>query len=158
MKGSTIKLKPMCPTRWTVRKDSIIKFIYNYSLILESLEEFKDICTTDQLSKAIGLYSYLQNGKCYLDLVICSKIYSNLDSLVHVFMKEMAGTCVIVNNVKINILEQRNNLELLIDQTLKTISELDLREINMSRKRKRVTRFNNFNYNLTVTYHNFIFK
>ena len=23
MKGSTIKLNPMCPTRWTVRKDSI---------------------------------------------------------------------------------------------------------------------------------------
>ena len=31
----------------------------------------------------------------------------------------MAGTCVIVNNVKINILEQRNNLELLIDHTEK---------------------------------------
>ena len=34
-------ISPLCPTRWTIRKDLIQKFLDKYELILETLGEFR---------------------------------------------------------------------------------------------------------------------
>ena len=37
---SNKKIRPLCPTRWTIRKYAIFKVLNNYNDIIKSLEEF----------------------------------------------------------------------------------------------------------------------
>ncbi len=54
--GSYITLKPLCPTRWTVRTPAIDAILGQYEAVLAALEEMASSNTSDTASRANGLH------------------------------------------------------------------------------------------------------
>ena len=52
--NSNEKIRPLCPTRCTIRKDSTFKVLNNYNDIIKSLEEFSESGNAEQRLKCIG--------------------------------------------------------------------------------------------------------
>ena len=54
-------LKPLCPTRWTVRTAAINSVLQNYSILLEELEVISSdsTSTSEASTKATGLIAVL---------------------------------------------------------------------------------------------------
>ena len=48
-------IKPLCPTRWTVRTSAVDSVLRNYLVLMEALEKIsEDACTSDAKAKAVG--------------------------------------------------------------------------------------------------------
>ncbi len=67
--GSYITLKPLCPTRWTVRTPAIDAILGQYEAVLAALEEMASSNTSDTASRANGLHERFQKGTT----VLCQK-------------------------------------------------------------------------------------
>ena len=54
-------LKPLCPTRWTVRTGAINSVILNYSILCEALEEINTTTHDEYGRKASGYLAIMRN-------------------------------------------------------------------------------------------------
>lgn len=61
-------LRPLCPTRWTVRTGAIAAIVNNYSLILQTLEEIAEESSGSIASKASGLICLMEKFSTYFGL------------------------------------------------------------------------------------------
>ena len=76
-------IRPLCPTRWSVRCSAIKAALSNYSSIIATLEEFValDTVTTEQKAKANGLHHQLVQGSTYMSLCMAENVFSLMDRL-----------------------------------------------------------------------------
>jgi hypothetical protein len=75
-----LKLRPLCPTRWTVRAKAIQHVLDQYEPILEALEEMART-HGDAATRAAGLLTRFQNGNTYIALVLASDVIGQLEIL-----------------------------------------------------------------------------
>jgi len=61
-------LRPLCPTRWTTREQSINSLLVNYSAVEATLSEIADTDKSDAGTKANGLVSCMNSYMFYFAL------------------------------------------------------------------------------------------
>ncbi|KAJ3585410.1 hypothetical protein NHX12_014129 [Muraenolepis orangiensis] len=59
-------LKPLCPTRWTVRTPAIRSVLMQYESVLMALEEMASCSSPETSAKANGLHGTLLKGNTVL--------------------------------------------------------------------------------------------
>ncbi len=67
--GPCHTIRPLCPTRWTVRTSAICTVLNQYECIIKALSEMA-VSESDAASKAQGLYE-ISEGKCYPWYCVC---------------------------------------------------------------------------------------
>ena len=79
---SSPSIKPLCPTRWTVRTAAVDSVLKNYLVLLEALEKIsEDACTSDAKAKAAGLATCLEQFRTYFGLKMCQLVFSATEQL-----------------------------------------------------------------------------
>jgi hypothetical protein len=76
----TLKIKPLCPTRWLVRVSAIERVIQQFSLITDSLQEVGNN-TSNAATRARGLMRQLQSGSTILGLLMALEVLRILEQL-----------------------------------------------------------------------------
>ena len=61
-------IKPLCPTRWTVRTDAIDAVIKQYPVIMETMEEVHQTTHDDYGLKAAGILAALEKFEMFFGL------------------------------------------------------------------------------------------
>ena len=75
-------IKPLCPTRWTVRTSAVDSVLKNYSVLQEALEKIgEDASTSDARAKAVGLGTCLEQFRTYFGLKLCHLVFSATEQL-----------------------------------------------------------------------------
>ena len=61
-------LRPLCPTRWTTRHQSIVALLENYAYVQETLREVAEVDKSESGTKANGLADTMQSFLFYFSL------------------------------------------------------------------------------------------
>ena len=73
-------MKPLCPTRWTVRAKAIAATLANYDCVLCTLEQIS-LKEKDNIgARASGLFKSLMDGNIFVAMQICLKVFDYLES------------------------------------------------------------------------------
>ena len=75
------KLKPLCPTRWTVRTEAINSVIKNFSVISSELEQLSQEGTGEIRSKACGLLALMEKFSVYFGLKLSHVVFAISEQL-----------------------------------------------------------------------------
>lgn len=73
-------MKPLCPTRWTVRGQAVDTVLSQYEAVLSTLEEMASV-GSDTGTRANGLLERFQKGKTVLGLMVASDVLAELKCL-----------------------------------------------------------------------------
>ncbi|CAL8133065.1 unnamed protein product [Orchesella dallaii] len=88
-KSNSIKPRPLCPSRWTVRVRAIDGILSGYDTVLEFFENLSG--SDDKVAtKAAGIYSQLEKGEFYMGLIMAKKLFSLGESLAKVLQAPAA--------------------------------------------------------------------
>jgi hypothetical protein len=68
-------LRPLCPTRWTVRTKSISSVLDNYSALADTLKEISDSNKDDSGAKASGFLTKMNSFETYFGLEIALQVF-----------------------------------------------------------------------------------
>lgn len=79
--GSTPTLKPLCPTRWTVRTRSIDSVLQNYSIVVDALEVISSSGSDEGSRKAGGLIALMDKFSTYFGMRLASLIFGKTEIL-----------------------------------------------------------------------------
>ena len=74
-------VKPLCPTRWTVRTPAISAVIKNYSVLLQEMETIQDEFSGEASTKAAGLFSLMKKFRTYFGLKLAYLIFVSVEQL-----------------------------------------------------------------------------
>lgn len=74
-------LRPLCPTRWTTRHESINSILDNYTAVRDTLAEISECESSDAGTKANGLYTRMTTFLFYFSLVTGLMIFSRTEAL-----------------------------------------------------------------------------
>ncbi len=78
----TAGIKILCPTRWTVRGESLSRIISNYSFLQTTFEECKDLTTdTEMKSRIIGTISQMRSFDFFFGTMLAELILKHSDNL-----------------------------------------------------------------------------
>ena len=77
----TQNLKPLCPTRWTVRTGAISAILDNYEPLLSTLDEVHATGRDEYSMKAGGFVRQLQLFSTFFGLKLCILIFSPIEQL-----------------------------------------------------------------------------
>ena len=69
-------LKPLCPTRWTVRTGAIESVIENYQALIQAFEEINGSSHDDYGRRAGGVLAQLQKFQTYFGLELCYLVFA----------------------------------------------------------------------------------
>lgn len=75
------QLRPLCPTRWTTRHESIQSLLDNYACVMETLIEITDIDKSDAGTKAHGFATVMQTFGFYFSLKTASSVFGRAETL-----------------------------------------------------------------------------
>lgn len=74
-------LRPLCPTRWTMRVSSVETLLDNYESLLELLSQVADECRTEVGTKADGFLTQLQSFDTYFGFKLLVHIFSRCETV-----------------------------------------------------------------------------
>ena len=74
-------LKPLCPTRWTVRTATFQSIVSNYTILCEALEEINAECHDEYGRKAGGFLAQLEKFSTYFEIKLSYLIFSGIELL-----------------------------------------------------------------------------
>ncbi|XP_053323828.1 zinc finger MYM-type protein 1-like [Spea bombifrons] len=137
-----IHIKPLCPTRWTVRVKSVKKVLDNYELILQTLEEFANSRGSgDVHSRARGLLQQFRQGKILLGLQISLTIMEILECLNKALQgneQTISGLLASVQHTHDAIQKLRcdTSFERLLTANMHLVEKYQLKEVNVPRQPK----------------------
>ena len=81
LSSETQNLKPLCPTRWTMRTCAIKAILNNYETLLQTLEEINTTGHDEYTLKAGGFLRQLQLFSTYFGLKLCVAIFAPTEQL-----------------------------------------------------------------------------
>ena len=125
---SCTAIKPLCPTRWTVRGKAITAVLSQYGSVLASLQEMA--CgTSNTASTANGLLGQFRKGKTVLGLILASAVICELECLNISFQKRtetIAGMRAAVQVVRTSLKAERDeaSLKTLFEQATAVVQSL----------------------------------
>ena len=143
--SKTTSLKPLCPTRWTVRAKAIRSVLDQYEAIIEALEEMSSN-NSNAATRAAGLLDKFRKGATFLTLQIALQVIEPLEIL----NTSLQGRQSTVGGMRKAVTSVQGFLELKRDATVfETLmvesgdmqAKLDLDEISAPRQRRPPKRF-----------------
>ena len=133
----------LCPTRWTVRADTLLSVINNYKVLLdlwiESLDSVKD---TEMRARIIGVASQMEKFEYFYSISLGEMILCHSDNLSRTLQKSdisaAEGQVVVDMTVK-TLLSLRNDsaFALFWEKTTKIAGELEVNLIYHARERSQ---------------------
>lgn len=108
--GSVVSIRPLCPTRWTVRSPAIRAVLSQYTMVLNALDEMA-AGHSESASRAEGLRVRLQQGVVVLGLLLALDVISELEVLNASLQKNtqtMEGMLSAVSLVQDSLKSKRN--------------------------------------------------
>ena len=130
---SCTAIKPLCPTRWTVRGKAITAVLSQYGSVLASLQEMA--CgASNTASTANGLLGQFRKGKTVLGLILASPVICELECLNISFQKRtetIAGMRAAVQVVRTSIKAKRNeaSFKSLFEEATAVVQSLGVKPI-----------------------------
>ena len=87
---ATPGVKPLCPTRWTVRAESLRSIICNYTVILSVLQEIVEEYrgNFEACCQARGILVAMEKFHSLFGIIVSEKIFSITDTLSRAFQKK----------------------------------------------------------------------
>jgi len=79
--SDTSALRPLCPTRWTMRVSSVESVLKNYSELISFLQDVSDTDRSDAGSKASGFIRQLLTFSTFCSLKLIYEVFSRSESL-----------------------------------------------------------------------------
>ena len=148
----TMGIRPLCPTRWTVRAESLRSIILNYSVIHSVLEKiFKEYSgNSEATSQARGIMITMERFSFIFGVVVEEKLFSITDMLSKAVQKKTICTmeakrlaAVTLSSLK----ELRNNeqFDMIWEELLAKAVEFDCNEPSLPRRRKAPKRIDEAN-------------
>ena len=139
------KLRPFCPTQWTVRYKAIKEVLQLYKHLLDSLEKVlaDNTFTCEQRAKACGIIKNLKEGSNYLILSITSSIFRHLEHLIYCVENKnntLEGILAAVDIVKGYLIQEKDMFASLYQTSEKAVKDFDLEPIVAPRSRCRPKR------------------
>ena len=119
----TFALKPLCPTRWTVRSNALRSVVNQYESIIEALEEMSRN-PGNASTRAAGLLVKFQKGVTLLALLIALVVIEPLENLnrsLQGLQSTVGGNKMAIASVNRSLTTKRENgaFELLFTQATK---------------------------------------
>lgn len=74
-------LKPLCPTRWTVRTEAIHAVIMNYSVLCNELEKIGEEACGEASRKSLGILAIMEKFTTFFGLKLSFLIFSAMEQL-----------------------------------------------------------------------------
>ena len=74
-------LKPLCPTHWTVRTESLHAVIKNYSIIMKELDVISEEAKGDSARKSLGIVALMDKFSTYFGLKVSFMVFSAMEQL-----------------------------------------------------------------------------
>ena len=74
-------LKPLCPTRWTVRTQAFDAILKNYTVICKALDEISTQSNTEASWKASGLLASMEKFATFFGLKLAFLVFSATEQL-----------------------------------------------------------------------------
>ena len=78
---ATPSIKPLCPTRWTVRTAAINSVIANYAVLCEALEEINSTTHDEYGRKAGGFLAQMEKFSTLFGLKLAHLIFAGSEQL-----------------------------------------------------------------------------
>ena len=72
-------LRPLCPTRWTVKTEALNAVLKNYAVIIQALEQISDETYDDYSRRANGLLSQLERFDTFIGLKLSHLVFSGTE-------------------------------------------------------------------------------
>ena len=140
------KIRPLCPTRWTVRAKAIRHVLDQYESILAALDEMSQL-QGDAATRAAGLLTKFQQSNTFVLLCLAADIIVQLEILnssLQSKSKTMSGMKAAIGEVVKSLMVKRGDAEhlnKLFEHSFEKCSDFDLYEIKVPRKRQPSKRF-----------------
>lgn len=139
------QIRPLCPTRWLVRVKAIQAVVTQYELVLQCLEEL-DAPGCTLASRARGLHKQLCQASIHLFLHMALRVFEPLERLnrsLQATYQTVAGMMEAVTSVIVELTAIRTDeeFELLMAETCKVQTELNLDALEVPRTRKPPARY-----------------
>ena len=74
-------LKPLCPTRWTVRTESLNAVIKNYPIIMKELDVISEEAKGESSRKSLGVVALMEKFSTYFGLKVSFMAFSAIEQL-----------------------------------------------------------------------------
>ena len=140
-------LKPLCPTRWTVRTGAIDAVLKNYLVIQQTLEEISEESSGDISSKSSGLISLMDKFDMYFGLKLSHIVFAATEQLATTLQAKDVNAQICtgaVNATKSFLQRQRDDSAFTSFFDSVTEESTDITDIpKLPRKRKVPRRFDN---------------
>ncbi|CAK6970468.1 PREDICTED: zinc finger MYM-type protein 1-like [Scomber scombrus] len=139
--GSFTTLKPLCPTRWTVRVVAVHSVLKQYEAVLLSLEEMASTGGSETATKVNGLLDRFQKGNTVLGLHLAMEVLEVMECLNKSLQKRsitFAGMQAAVHCVKTALQEKRTEgtFQQIFDSATELVTSLNISPIEMPRIRR----------------------
>ena len=140
-------LRNLCPTRWTVRGNSLESIRNNYPTLLATWEEAVDaVNQSDVKARINGVASKMKEFKFLFCLMLAERLLKHSDNLSRTMQatampvveaKHLAELCVEV----LQQMREENQFDLFWESCLRTKEELSVNDPVLQRQRKRTRRY-----------------
>ena len=139
-------IRVLCPTRWTVRAETMDSIIQNYSVLQEVWEKATEIVhDSDTIARIRGVESMMQTFDFFFGLTLGHDLLRNTDNLSKALQKKNFSAAegqIVAFQTKKTLLQIRSEecFNLFWEKVNKMAVDLDIGDPQLPRKRKRPRR------------------
>jgi hypothetical protein len=132
-------LRPLCPTRWTVRACAINSVVCNYDHLMQTLERIQADRTTptDAASTARGLLKQMEMSETYFRCVVAYRLFAITDAFATAVQRPTINMAEVLRR-KREVLGElhvfRGHFDIIFDNTLDKSKQLELDDMKLPRK------------------------
>ncbi len=146
MSPGNIGIRTLCPTRWTVRADSMQSIIKNYSVLQELWDQAISVTRdTETISRIRGIEAHMKTFEFFFGLVLGELLLRHTDNLSRTLQKNFSASegQIVAEKTKATLLGIRSddNFELFWKKVIGMSQQLDVEEPRLSRRRKIPRRY-----------------
>lgn len=144
--GPSASLRPLCPTRWTVKGPAIRAVLSQYESVLSSLEEMGANNSTSSGAKANGLRERFEKGKTVLGLLLAVEIFEVLEVLNKSLQKRtetVSGMMDAVGHVRstVRVYRSETRFQDIFNKAVEMIDSLEIEPIQVPHQRQPPKRY-----------------
>jgi hypothetical protein len=138
--GSQVSIKPLCPTRWTVRSKAISSVLDNYDALQDTLDCVIGEHKRDEIAaKASGVMTQLEKFHVFFGLYLAKAVFSASDQTANSFQgKDITASeaSSLVSSLRRYLLNMRDSFASFWEDVCKVAAEKEI-PIDIPRQRKR---------------------
>ena len=140
---SSVSIKLLCPTRWTVRADSLLSIVENYSVLLSTWEmAVEAVRNTESKARIQGVSSQMTTFNFLFGIFLGDLLLRHTDNLSKTLQDKACSAAEgqVIADIVVHTLPAMRSDDAFDLFLLKTSESLDL-EPQLPRKRRRPTRY-----------------